>query len=179
MILTLDQLNACMPYAGTRAPIFLECLNTAMYEFDIETPLRQSMFLAQCAHESGSLQYTLELADGSAYEGRKDLGNIYEGDGKKFRGRGLIQITGRDNTLKCLAALGRKPDDLEYLETPMGASRSAAWFWFTQGLNAPADQELFGTVSSLINTGKSNGRPINGLDARIQHYVRARRALGI
>ena len=178
-MLTLPQLETAMPYAGTRAPIFLECLNTAMTEFDIDTPLRQAMFLAQCAHESGSLHYTLELADGSAYEGRKDLGNIYEGDGKKFRGRGLIQVTGRDSTLKCLAALGRKPDDLTYLETPMGASRSAAWFWFVNGLNIPADQDLFGSVSGLINTGKATGRAINGLDFRIQHFIRCRKALGI
>lgn len=172
-MLALAQLEAAMPYAGTRAPIFLECLNTAMREFDIDTPLRQAMFLAQVAHESGSLHYTLELADGSAYEGRTDLGNIYEGDGKKFRGRGLIQVTGRDNTLKCLAALGRKPDDLAYLETPMGASRSAGWFWFTQGLSLMADQELFWGVSKKINGGT------NGLDSRIQHYVRARKALGL
>jgi putative chitinase len=173
VILTLDQLNACMPYAAERAPIYLECLNTAMLERDIDTVLRQSMFLAQVAHESGSLRYTRELADGSAYEGRKDLGTIYEGDGKKFVGRGLIQITGRDNTLKCLTALGRKETDLDYLETPMGASRSAAWFWYANGLNMMADQELFWGVSKKINGGT------NGLDSRIQHYVRCRKALGI
>lgn len=173
MMLTLSQLQTCMPHASGRAPIFLECLNTAATEFDITTPLRQAMFLAQVAHESGSLHYTLELASGDDYEGRKDLGNVYEGDGAKFKGRGLIQITGRDNTLKCLAALGRKPDDLTYLETPMGASRSAGWFWFTEGLNMMADQELFWGISKKINGGT------NGLDARVQHYVRARKALGI
>lgn len=173
MILTLSHLDDCMPYAGARAQIYLECLNTSMHEFDIVTPIRQAMFLAQVAHESGSLRYTRELADGSAYEGRKDLGNIYEGDGKKFSGRGLIQITGRTNTLKCLAALGRKETDLDYLETPMGASRSAAWFWYVNGLNMMADQELFWSVSKKINGGT------NGLDDRIRHYVRARKALGI
>lgn len=171
MILTLDQLNACMPYAAERAPIYLECLNTAMLERDIDTVLRQSMFLAQVAHESGSLRYTLELADGSAYEGRKDLGNIYEGDGKKFRGRGLLQVTGRTNTLKCLEALGRSSTDLDYLETPMGASRSAAWFWYVNGLNMMADKELFWSVSKAINGGT------NGLDSRIQHYFRIRQVL--
>lgn len=173
MILTLEKLIACMPYSGDRAPIFLECLNTAMTEFSIDSLLRQAMFLAQIAHESGSLRYTRELADGSDYEGRKDLGNTVVGDGKKFRGRGLLQVTGRTNTLACLAALNRKLEDLEYMETPMGASRSAAWFWYTRGLNMPADQGLFWTVSKKINGGTI------GLDDRISHYVRIRRALGI
>jgi putative chitinase len=95
------------------------------------------------------------------------------GDGRRFAGRGLIQVTGRLNTLACLAALGRKDDDLDYLCTPMGASRSAAWFWHTRELNAPADQGLFYTVSKKINGGT------NGLDDRISHYVRIRKALGI
>ena len=172
MMLTLPVLQACIPYAGERAPIYLECLNTAMRERDIDAPLRQASFLAQIAHESGSLRYTHELADGSAYEGRHDLGNIYEGDGKKYRGRGLIQVTGRTNTLKCLADLGRKPDDLDYLETPMGASRSAAWFWYVNGLNMMADQDLFFSISKKVNGGT------NGMDARIQHYVRIRGVLG-
>jgi putative chitinase len=173
MILTLEHLIGCMPYSGDRAPIYLECLNTATHEFQIEGPQRLAMFLAQVAHESGSLRYTRELADGSAYEGRRDLGNDSPGDGKKYRGRGLLQVTGKYNTLKCLTALGRKLDDLDYLETPMGASRSAGWFWYSNGLNMPADKGLFWTVSKNINGGT------NGLDDRIQHYIRCRKALGL
>lgn len=173
MMLTLAQLQACMPYAGDRAPIFLECLNTAMAEFEIDTLQRQACFLAQVAHESGSLKYTREIADGSAYEGRADLGNTHVGDGKRFRGRGLIQITGRSNTLRCLNALGRKDDDLEYLETPMGASRSAGWFWRDNKLNVIADVGNFGTLTKRINGG------YNGLDDRIRHYVKIRKVFGI
>lgn len=173
MPLTLAQLQNCLPYAGDRTPIYLECLNTAMLEFGIDTLLRQASFLAQVAHESGSLRYTRELADGSAYEGRADLGNTHVGDGKRFVGRGLIQVTGRANTFKCLAALGRKDDDLGYLETPMGASRSAGWFWSVNGLNDIADQGSFGTLTKKINGG------YNGLDDRIRHYVRIRKVLGI
>ncbi len=172
-MITLDQLNACIPYAGDRAPIFLECLNTTFSEFDISNLNRRAAFLAQIAHESGSLRYTRELADGSAYEYRKDLGNIHEGDGKRFLGRGLIQVTGRTNTLACLAALGRKPDDLAYLETPMGASRSAGWFWKSRDINRLADQGLFWTISKVINGGT------NGLDDRIKHYTRCRKVFGI
>ncbi len=174
MILTIDQLNACMPYAGERAPIFLECLNHAMLEFGIDTLARQACFLAQVAHESGSLKYTLEIADGSAYEGRKDLGNTQVGDGKRFKGRGLIQLTGRANYTACGEALGRDLiADPSYLETPMGASRSAAWFWKDRGLNDLADQGAFGSITKKINGG------FNGLDDRIRHYVKARKALGI
>ncbi len=179
MMLTLPQLMACIPYSGDRAPIYLECLNTAMHEFQIDSPLRQAMFIAQVAHESGSLRYTRELADGMDYDltrdpmKAKELGNTQPGDGPKYRGRGLLQVTGKANTLACLATLNRKLDDLDYLETPMGASRSAAWFWFKNGLNMPADQGLFWTVSKKINGGT------NGLDDRIQAYCRARKALGI
>ncbi len=159
-MLTLDKLIACMPYSGDRAPIYLECLNTAMAEFGMEGPLRQSMFLAQVAHESGSLRYTREIwgptSAQEGYEWRRDLGNTHVGDGKKYLGRGLLQVTGRANTLACLGALGRKLDDHEYLETPMGASRSAGWFWFAHGLNIPADAGLFWTVSKKINGG-TNG----------------------
>lgn len=179
MMLTLEKLVTCMPYSGERAPIFLECLNTAMAEFRIDGPLRQAMFLAQVAHESGSLRYTRELADGRAYDitvnpaKAQELGNNAAGDGPKYRGRGLLQVTGKTNTTHCLAALGRRLDDLDYLETPMGASRSAGWFWFTHGLNEVADKELFWTVSKIINGGT------NGLDDRIINYVRCRKALGL
>lgn len=176
-MLTLSQLLACMPLAADRAQIFLECLNTAMAEQDIDTLVRQACFLAQVAHESSNLRYTVEIwgptPAQSGYEGRADLGNTHIGDGKKYLGRGLIQITGRTNTEACLTALGRSVDDLGYLETPMGASRSAAWFWKTHGLNDLADQGLFGTITKKINGG------YNGLDERIRYYVKARKVFGI
>lgn len=174
MMLALDQLNACIPFAGARAAIYLECLNTAMTERRIDTLARQSAFLAQIAHESGSLKYTLELADGSAYEGRRDLGNTHEGDGAKYKGRGLLQITGRANYEKCGFALSRNLiADPQYLETPMGASRSAAWFFDTHGCNELADGGKFWSISKVINGGT------NGLDERIIHYCRIRKVLGI
>src|SRR5690349_5242803 len=123
-----------------------------MQEFGISTPQQRAAFLAQIAHESGSLRYTRELADGLMYEGRGDLGNTQPGDGPKYKGRGLLQITGRANYAACGAALGL---DLiahpELLETPSGACRSAAWFWQKHGLNRFADTDSFGTLTKAIN----------------------------
>lgn len=163
-----------MPYAGRRADTFAAPLTAAMDEFDISTPQRQAAFLAQIAHESASLHYTRELADGLAYEGRGDLGNTQSGDGPRYKGRGLLQITGRANYAACGAALGT---DLlanpEFLELPVGAARSAAWFWKQHGLNRYADTDSFGTLTKAINGG------FNGLDDRISHWLRARAAMRI
>lgn len=163
-----------MPFAGPRADTFAGPLTLAMAEFGIDTPKRQAAFLAQVCHESGSLRYTLELADGRGYEGRADLGNTEPGDGPRYKGRGLIQVTGRANYRDCGIALGlnliEQPDLLE--STP-GACRSAGWFWRSKNLNRFADDDRFGSLTKAINGG------YNGLDDRIQHWLRARRALGV
>ena len=141
-----------MPHAKSRVQDFLEPLNAAMREFHINTPVRQAAFLAQIAHESGELRYVEEIASGSAYEGRKDLGNTQPGDGMKYKGRGLIQITGRNNYHECGKALGV---DLitnpELLETNDLACRSAAWFWAARGLNDLADKGDYIRICRRIN----------------------------
>lgn len=178
MNLTAQQLLGCMPDAGGRVDVFVSALNEAMEQFDITTLGRQACFLAQVAQESGSLKYTRELWGPTPaqlrYEGDIDrLGNTHQGDGKKYLGRGLIQITGRANTLACLAALGRAEDDLAYLEQPIGASRSAGWFFKSRGCNQAADLGNFWTVSQIVNGGT------NGLNERFKHYIRIRKVLGI
>ena len=176
--MTSDQLRAIMPLAGMRTQVFAIPLNEAMAEFHIDTAQRQAAFIAQIAHESGQFRYTRELwgptIAQTRYEGRTDLGNVEPGDGKRFMGRGLIQITGRSNYVKCGFALGL---DLtahpEILEEPESACRSAAWFWFNADLNRYADADDFAGLTRRINGG------LNGLDDRKHFWARARKELGI
>lgn len=174
-MITLDQLRAIIPAAGSRAEVFLDPINRAMDEFGIDTPARQAAFLAQLAHESGSLRYVRELASGAAYEGRADLGNTEPGDGQRYRGRGLIQITGRANMAKCSAALYGATQHLldhpELLEMPDAACRSAGWFWLAHHLNDPADRREFERITRIINGGT------NGLADRLAFYERAQKVL--
>lgn len=171
--MTLDQLIKIMPNARSKAGFFLPALNAAMLEFGINTSARQASFLSQVAHESGQLLYIRELASGAAYEGRRDLGNVQTGDGTRFRGRGLIQVTGRTNYAACGKALGL---DLlaqpALLEQTVNACRSAGWFWQSRGLNALADAGDQVAVTRRVNGG------INGLAERLAYFKVAQRVLG-
>jgi len=173
--MTPAELLKMMPYARPEnAASFAEPLTITMAEFVIDTPRSQAAFLANIAHESGSLHYVEEIASGVAYEGRRDLGNTEPGDGKRFKGRALPQITGRDNYRACGIALGM---DLianpELLEQPLPAARAGGWFWKVKNLGPLADAEKFGSVCRLWNGG------FNGLDDRIQHWLRIRKCLGL
>lgn len=171
-MLTYDDLHTIMPYA-TDANIYtyLTPLNLALTAYDINTDNRIRMFLANVTVESGSLKYVRELATGAAYEGRTDLGNTQPGDGPRFKGRGLIQITGRANYAACGTALGI---DLvaspELLEQPLFAAESAAWFWKTRGLNELADTGNFRLTCVRINgINRTTGDP-NGYPERVRAY---------
>ena len=173
-MITLEELHEIMPHAKVaRLEMFIGPLNDAMQEFDISATVeRETAFLAQIAHESGETRYVHEIASGEAYEGRKDLGNTQPGDGVRFKGRGLIQITGRSNYSDCGDALGldliARP---ELLEEPINACRSAAWFWSEHGLNELADKDDFLLITKRINGGT------NGYADRIAYYNRAKSAL--
>ena len=170
--LTIEQLQAICPQSSHKTLMkYVAPLNATFLEFGIDTPEQQQRFLAQIAHESGGFFYVRELASGEAYEGRADLGNTEPGDGRKFRGRGLIQITGRANTAACSRALfgdDRLLVNPELLELPDLATRSAGWFWKSRGLN---DIEDFEMLTRRINGG------LNGLADRYAYLGRAKEAL--
>lgn len=169
-----ETLRTIMPLAGTRADTYAPLLTATMEEFFIDSPKRQAAFLAQVGHESGSLVYTKEIASGEAYEGRADLGNIHPGDGVKYVGRGLIQLTGRANYTALTSAFGIDLlSNPEQLEKPELAARSAGWFWMKHSLNQFADSDKFGSLTKAINGG------YNGLDDRIQFWIRARKVLEV
>lgn len=173
-MLLLEQLEAIMPNGKRRLPEFVDAFNETLEEFEIDTPERQAMFIAQVAHESGELRYMRELASGALYEGRKDLGNTEPGDGVRFKGRGLIQITGRANYQACGDALGLDLiNEPELLEQLPDACRSAGWFWQSRKLNEVADTGDFIKVTRRINGGT------NGLADRRKFWERAKKVLEI
>ncbi len=172
---TVKQLRAIMPrLTENRANQFLKPLNDAMKEAEINTPKRQAAFLAQIALESGELKYMEEIASGEAYEGRASLGNTQPGDGKRYKGRGPIQLTGRNNYRKAGTALKLdlegKP---ELAAQPDVGCRVAGWFWKTHGLNDLADKGEFRQITRRINGG------YNGEARREEYYKRAKDALGV
>ncbi|HVZ38022.1 MAG TPA: SpvB/TcaC N-terminal domain-containing protein [Candidatus Kapabacteria bacterium] len=170
--------NAIPGLNQRRAEQLAPILNNAMREFNINTPERRNMFLAQVAHESGSLRFFRELGNDryfERYNNRRDLGNTHPGDGPRYRGRGAIQITGRRNYEQAGRALGLDlVNHPELLEQPENALRSAAWWWANHGLNQMVDQHP-GDVRRT--TRRINGG-YNGLQDRIQRYQRVQRALG-
>ncbi|WP_116894560.1 glycoside hydrolase family 19 protein [Pseudomonas savastanoi] len=181
MSITVQQLLQILPNASSRAAgVFVPVLNVAMSKYAIVTKLRIAAFLAQVGHESGQLRYVRELGS-DAYLEKYDTGRLAErlgntseddGDGQLYRGRGLIQITGRDNYAACAEALGL--DLLEHpelLELPEHAAMSAAWFWHRAGLNTFADKSDFLTITKRINGGT------NGLADRQALYERALKVL--
>lgn len=179
MKLLSTQIKHIMP-AATRGNIdkYLPWLNEWMPKYGITTTPRIRHFLAQIAQESGQLRYNEEIASGAAYDTGKlaiRLGNTPEKDrdGQKYKGRGLIQITGHNN----YAALGKDwgidatgdPSILEFTEY---AARSACWFWWKKGLNKLVDT---GATVRQITKKVNGGR--NGLVEREEFYRRACEAI--
>jgi putative chitinase len=195
--MTYDQLDSLGIDHKWLAP-----LEATFVKYDISTPKRQAAFIGQCAHESGNfktlqenLNYsaeglmktwpsrfpTKEIADqyarqpakiaGKVYNGR--LGNTSEEEASKYFGRGLIQLTGKENYANCGTALGidlvGNPD---LLVEPQYATLSAGWFWNKKGLNALADASDLETMTKRINGG------LIGLDDRKAKIAKALSVLG-
>lgn len=182
-IVTAKQLATATGAAADRAASWVGSINEAMAQFGIDTTLRAAMFLAQIGHESGGLHWVRELwgptPAQASYEGRADLGNTQPGDGYRYRGRGLIQITGRHNygvmrdALRGVYGYGA-PDFEAYpqlLEEMTWAARSAGQFWAWKGLNTAADVGDIVRVTRRINGG------LNGLPERQALYAAAKEAL--
>jgi len=141
----------------------------------IDTPLRLCHFMAQCAVESAHFTVTLEFASGRAYEGREDLGNTEPGDGPRYRGRGVIQTTGRANyreaTRDIRAIDSTAPDfeaNPEQLQEFPWALLAAVTYWRRRNLNRFADRDDVRAVTRGVNGG------LNGLAQRTQYLARAK-----
>lgn len=165
MSITKEQLKKIAPVSDTACDTFLPHIIASMG--NVNTPKRFAAFLANLLHESGCFRYVRELASGDAYEGRKALGNTHKGDGRLFKGRGLMQITGRTNYAACSKALFNddrllKTPDL--LAAPEYAVKSAYWFWNSKNLNELADIPDFRMIVKRINGG------FNGYAERKKYY---------
>ncbi|MFB4390968.1 MULTISPECIES: glycoside hydrolase family 19 protein [unclassified Pseudomonas] len=181
-MLTEQQLLQILPNARPVAGVFLPVLNAVMPRWEIDNPKRVAAFLAQVGHESGQLRYVKELGS-DRYLARYDTGSLAvrlgntpeaDGDGQRYRGRGLIQVTGYNNYQACSRALfgdERLLAQPQLLEQPRWACESAAWFWQSRGLNALADRGEFNRITRHINGG------LNGLDERLKLWARAREVL--
>lgn len=153
---------------------YLPFLNQYFEEYGINAFEQLCAFLAQIGHESGQLRYVEEIASGVAYEGRKDLGNTEVGDGKRFKGRGLIQITGRANYTEISKDFG--VDFVKYpekLQEPEYAVLCAFWYWKKRDLNrfATLKEDDFKTLTKRINGG------LNGYDDRVRLWNNAKKVL--
>ena len=181
---------------------WLEPLNQTFQKYDISTPARQAYFIGQCAHESNNFRVLEENLHYSAaslmrvwssrfpdigiaeqyannpekiankvYGGR--MGNVEDGDGWKYHGRGLIQLTGKDNYANCGSGLGVDLiDNPDWLLEPQYAALSAGWFWNKKGLNSLADTQDLETMTKRINGG------LLGLDDRKAKIAKALSVLG-
>lgn len=183
-LVSVDELRKLMPHLSLgRAGQYAPLLSAAMEEQGITNKKRRCAFLAQLAHESVELRYMEEIASGSAYEGRSDLGNTQPGDGKRYKGRGPIQLTGRANYRRFGRLLGL---DLEGQPTlaaqPENGFRIAALFWKLGGLNELADKLtlkkndagdkiVFAKITKIINGGH------NGLQDRFKYFSVAKQVL--
>lgn len=171
---------------------YLIPLNQALHHYQVNTPLRIAHFIAQVGHESGSFRYHEEIwpnpqldANGVAqngnkwqlrYEGNEGLGNTEVGDGYRFRGRGLIQLTGRGNYTRYGKFLGKNLTDGDNpgkVAQPELAADAAGWFWMRRKLNTYADRDDVLTITKRINGGT------NGLSDRKRLLQLAKKALGI
>lgn len=187
--MTPDILADALQIPVTRAAPWADPLSAAMALHAIDTPARQAAFLAQCGHECGRFLWLREIwgptAAQRAYEPPSskayELGNTQRGDGFRYRGGGLIQVTGRYNFREMGIAIGvdleGNPDQISQ---PDIAARASVQFWATHALNALADAGDFLAISRSVNFGnpRSAGTP-NGMPDRLALWSTCKKALGV
>lgn len=164
--------------AGSNAPSdrlrqLASSVNDVLNRYQINTPLRICHFIAQVAHESDCFNAMEEYASGEDYEGRDDLGNTQPGDGVRFKGRGLMQLTGRANYAEFSKAMNQ-----DFIAQPQLVGQIpfaiwvAGWYWDTRQLNEYADRDDLEGVTLRVNGG------YNGLEDRRDYLQKAKSVLG-
>lgn len=152
----------------TISDVFASILN----DYDINTAIRIAHFMGQVTHECAGFSTTEEFASGAKYEGREDLGNIFPGDGKKFKGRGLIQLTGRANYKRIGGILGLPLEENPDLAgEPILSLKIACEYWKSRKINSASDRDDLITVTKLVNGG------LNGLEDRRKYLQKAKTAI--
>lgn len=177
---TADVLRAIVPRvfgaAAQRQSQIIEAIASAftpiVSEYEINTDLRVAHFLAQIIHESAGLQTTEEFASGAAYEGRVDLGNTVRGDGKRYKGRGVLQLTGRANYRRYGKLLGLDLEGQPHIAAePLVSLRIACVYWRDRNINPLCDADDLVAVTRKVNGGT------NGLADRGRYLAKAKAAL--
>jgi len=202
MQITKEQLSQLIP-KNPYIDQWFEALSVLLPDYEINTPNRIAAFIAQCAHESASftalhenLNYRSETLSkvwpkkfpasiaqqyahkpeaiaNRAYASRMGNGDEASGDGWRYCGRGLIQLTGKDNYTAFADSIGITPEEVsDYVQTFEGAAQSACWFWESNNLNQYADSGDIETMTKRINGGTL------GLEDRKKHYEHAKHILG-
>lgn len=179
-VVTADVLRAIVPRvfgaAAQRQSQIIEAIASEftpiVNEYEINTDLRLAHFLAQIVHESAGLQTTEEFASGAAYEGRVDLGNTVRGDGKRYKGRGVLQLTGRANYRRYGQILGLDLEGQPHIAAePLISLRIACVYWRDRNINPLCDADDLVAVTRRVNGGT------NGLADRGRYLAKAKAVL--
>lgn len=170
-VTTVEAIRKIAPKAKVDVAAIAMTIDEHGKKYGIDTTPRLQAFLAQAAHETAGFATLEEYASGAAYEGRSDLGNTQTGDGVRFKGRGIFQITGRSNykdVSRHIFGDDRLLDNPRLLEQPKNAAISAMYYWKSRNLSALADKGDFEAITKRINGG------LNGWKDRLSYYDKLR-----
>lgn len=158
--MTPEQLQQIFPnLSAAKAQAILPALVETCRFWDMTTKPRVAAFLAQCGHESGLFQFFTEFASGDAYEGRADLGNTQPGDGRRYKGRGAIQLTGRNNYRRAGQALGQNFEaNPEIVAQMPWAMQVSGWFWRQGSARGDLNKFADGATVSVTLSEKDQNR---------------------